>query len=94
MSLGNTQLEPNASSQTSSISSDGRYVAFSSYAENLVSNDTNGIDDVFVYDRTTDTVEIINVATQANNRTDHLYIQNLLSLQMVATLHLVQTLVT
>ncbi|MEZ4103490.1 MAG: hypothetical protein R3B55_02995 [Candidatus Paceibacterota bacterium] len=80
MSLGNTQLEPNASSQTSSISSDGRYVAFSSYAENLVSNDTNGIDDVFVYDRTTDTVEIINVSnTGEQSNGSSLYTEPIIS---------------
>lgn len=36
-----------------SISSDGRYVAFSSEASNLVKGDTNGEDDVFLYDRVT-----------------------------------------
>jgi Tol biopolymer transport system component len=34
-----------------SISADGRYVAYSSEASNLVSGDTNGATDVFVYDR-------------------------------------------
>lgn len=33
------------------ISSDGRYVAFSSHASNLVSGDTNGEKDIFVRDR-------------------------------------------
>jgi uncharacterized repeat protein (TIGR01451 family) len=33
------------------ISADGRYVAFSSDADNLVSGDTNGAEDVFVRDR-------------------------------------------
>ena len=32
----------------SSISADGRYVAFTSDASNLVANDTNGTTDVFV----------------------------------------------
>jgi len=45
-----------------SISADGRYVAFASYASNLVSGDTNGKEDVFVYDRNTDTIERISVA--------------------------------
>ena len=36
-----------------SISSDGRYVAYYSLASNLVSDDTNGIMDVFVHDRVT-----------------------------------------
>lgn len=35
------------------LSADGRYVAFSSYASNLVPNDTNGNIDVFVHDRQT-----------------------------------------
>nr|MBA3846852.1 hypothetical protein [Planctomycetota bacterium] len=35
------------------ISGDGRYVAFGSYASNLVVGDTNGTWDVFVHDRTT-----------------------------------------
>lgn len=34
-----------------SISGDGRYIAFSSSATNLVDNDTNGASDVFIYDR-------------------------------------------
>jgi len=34
-----------------SISADGRYVAFTSLASNLVSGDTNESDDVFVHDR-------------------------------------------
>lgn len=36
-----------------SISADGRFVAFESYAPNLVANDTNGVSDVFVHDRLT-----------------------------------------
>ncbi|MGY6217352.1 hypothetical protein ACW73L_19535 [Methylolobus aquaticus] len=36
------------------ISADGRYVAFSSYADNLVPGDTNGVVDVFVRDRLLD----------------------------------------
>lgn len=35
------------------VSKDGRYVAFSSSASNLVSNDTNGTSDVFLHDRQT-----------------------------------------
>ena len=36
-----------------SISSDGRYVAFTSYATNLVEGDTNGVQDIFRKDLTT-----------------------------------------
>jgi len=43
------------------ISSDGRYVAFSSSATNLVLGDTNGNDDIFVHDRYTHTTERVSV---------------------------------
>jgi Tol biopolymer transport system component len=42
-------------SSNPSISGDGRYVAFYSYAGNLVSGDSNGCGDVFVRDRQTGT---------------------------------------
>lgn len=44
-----------------SISADGRYVAFSSFASSLVPDDTNGTIDVFVYDRQTDMMERVSV---------------------------------
>ena len=53
------------------LSADGRYVAFDSSASNLVPGDTNGVSDVFVYDRQTDTIERVSVAadgTQGNGK--------------------------
>jgi len=44
-----------------SISADGRWVAFSSRASNLVAGDTNGIRDVFVRDRSAGTTERVTV---------------------------------
>jgi hypothetical protein len=49
------------SSMFSSISADGRFVAFSSAASNLVSDDTNGSLDVFVHDRETGITERVSV---------------------------------
>ena len=52
-----------------SISADGRYVAFSSWANNLVSGDTNIKPDVFVYDRQseqTTRVSVTSDGTQGN----------------------------
>jgi Tol biopolymer transport system component len=52
-----------------SISADGRYVAFSSNANNLVSGDTNGYEDVFVYDTVTNTTSRVSISsdgTQGN----------------------------
>jgi Tol biopolymer transport system component len=46
---------------TPSISSDGRYVAFSSYASNLVVGDTNGTQDIFVRDRQLGTTERVSI---------------------------------
>src|SRR5947208_2896559 len=43
----------NGDSEGPSISADGRFVAFYSFASNLVAGDTNGVIDVFVRDRKT-----------------------------------------
>jgi len=45
------------------ISADGRVVAFTSEATNLVPGDTNGIEDIFVHDRQTGVTERVSVAT-------------------------------
>lgn len=45
------------------ISADGRYVAFSSEARNLVDGDTNNVSDVFVRDRLTGATERVSVAS-------------------------------
>lgn len=46
------------------ISRDGRYVAYTTLASNLVADDTNNYEDVFVFDRETQTVERISVDSQ------------------------------
>lgn len=45
------------------ISADGRFVAFSSAATNLVAGDTNGLQDVFVHDRLTGQTTRVSIAT-------------------------------
>jgi Tol biopolymer transport system component len=53
----------------SSISAGGRYVAFESWASNLVDSDTNSYDDVFVHDRQTGhtaRVSVTSDGTQGN----------------------------
>jgi hypothetical protein len=52
VSLDSTGAQADFGSSQPSISGDGRYVAFASDATNLVPGDTNGIQDVFVHDRT------------------------------------------
>lgn len=51
VSVGLGGSEPNGFSFWPSISADGRFVAFQSYASNLVASDTNNVADIFVYDR-------------------------------------------
>ena len=46
-----------------SLSPDGRYVAFDSWASNLVSGDANGAWDVFVHDRQAHTTERVSVSS-------------------------------
>jgi hypothetical protein len=53
----------NGPSSAPSISADGRFVAFASMASNLVSGDTNGVSDVFVRDRATDTTTRVSVGS-------------------------------
>lgn len=45
------------------ISADGRFVAFTSNVANLVSNDTNGVEDVFVHDRQTGTTKRVSISS-------------------------------
>ncbi|HEV7731174.1 MAG TPA: hypothetical protein VGR62_03385 [Candidatus Binatia bacterium] len=51
VSIASAGDEGNDASSSASISADGRYVAFTSFASNLVAGDTNGAADVFVHDR-------------------------------------------
>jgi hypothetical protein len=51
VSFGAFGAEANGSSEHPAISSDGRYVAFESYASNVVADDSNAARDVFLHDR-------------------------------------------
>ena len=50
VSKGLQEAPPNDASRDASISADGRYVAFRSYASNLIAGDTNAAPDIFVAD--------------------------------------------
>jgi hypothetical protein len=70
VSVASNGAQANGSSGGASISGDGRYVAFQSYATNLVSGDNNNSIDVFVHDRTnvqTVRVSVASNGTQGNN---------------------------
>jgi hypothetical protein len=60
----------NLSSAMPSVSGDGRYIAFSSDATNLVPLDTNLNEDVFVYDSVTRTIERVSLTWQGQEARD------------------------
>lgn len=73
VSMDTAGLQANAASDTPAISGDGRYIAFRSSASNLVADDTNGLDDIFVHDQvagTTIRVSLDAVGTQADGMSD------------------------
>ncbi len=53
VSVGTDGAEGNDDSSEPAISADGRYVTFRSAATNLVADDSNGNDDIFLHDRNT-----------------------------------------
>jgi Tol biopolymer transport system component len=55
------------------ISEHGRYVAFASWADNLVPGDTNNQPDVFVHDRQTGVTERVSVDSDGNEANDKNY---------------------
>jgi len=74
ISIDSSGLQSNGDSYKPAISADGNCTAFQSDATNLVAGDTNGVPDVFVYDRTAGTCERISLATggvQANGGGAH-----------------------
>lgn len=58
-SHGHDGPEGNDLSYSPSISADGRFVAFTSFANNLISGDNNGVSDILLLDRQTNELQII-----------------------------------
>jgi cysteine-rich repeat protein len=63
VSVSSTGAEGNSRSSGGKVSEDGRFVAFSSDATNLVESDTNGVSDVFVRDRRTGATERVSLSS-------------------------------
>ena len=66
ISLSPSGAQANNNSGPATISANGRFVAFSSLASNLVAGDTNGVSDVFVRDRQTGITQRISVSASAS----------------------------
>jgi subtilisin family serine protease len=62
-------FQGNFDSLSPTISNDGRYIVFMSDATNLVTDDTNGVGDVFLYDRENNSIKLVSrsaMGTQSN----------------------------
>ncbi|HBX69062.1 MAG TPA: hypothetical protein DEH25_06690, partial [Chloroflexi bacterium] len=75
VSMGLAGAQANNDSWEVSISYNGRYIAYSSDADNLVASDGNGFRDVFLYDRVlnqTTRISVVDVSgTNGNNDSEH-----------------------
>jgi Tol biopolymer transport system component len=71
VSVASDGTEGNEESLDPSLSADGRFVAFTSWASNLVDGDTNEWADIFVHDRTTGQTSRVSIAFDASQG-DHM----------------------
>ena len=70
VSVDSSGVEGDDASVDPSISSDGRFVAFQSWAANLVLNDRNRTTDIFAHDRVTGTTTCASVGLNGYHATD------------------------
>jgi Tol biopolymer transport system component len=65
----------NAASDSATISADGRFIAYRSFASDVVPGDTNGVPDVFLYDRSSGITSLLSLSAwgdyPANNRSGY-----------------------
>jgi Tol biopolymer transport system component len=66
VSVNNDGKPGDLNSSQPAISADGRYIALSSYATNLVPNDTNNVADIFVYDQQTHQITCVSIDSQGS----------------------------
>jgi WD40-like Beta Propeller Repeat len=71
ISVGSAGQQAHGASYEPAVSADGRYIAFSSFAPNLVIGDTNGSGDVFVHDLAAGTTTRISVSSAGQQGNDH-----------------------
>ena len=71
ISVNDSGVQANSSSYFPQLSADGRYVSFYSIADNLVPDDTNGMFDVFLYDRVNQTMERVSVGSGGEQADNH-----------------------
>ena len=70
ISVSNQGLEADDDSENPSISGDGNYIAFTSDATNLVTDDTNSDSDIFIHNRETGETTRVSVDSLGNEAKD------------------------
>ena len=70
VSVSSNGTQANNNSSSPAVSPDGRYIAFASFATNLVANDTNNQGDIFVHDRVTGITTRVSTDTNGNQAND------------------------
>lgn len=75
VSVSSSGVQTNGGSHVPCITADGRFVAFYSYASNLVGSDTNNKADIFVHDRGTGTTERVSVASNGAQGNDDSFLR-------------------
>src|SRR5919202_4504786 len=73
VSVDSAGNQGNNDSNFPSISADGRFVAFTSLASNIVPGDTNNTGDIFVRDTLTNTTTLVSVDSAGNQADDFSY---------------------
>lgn len=63
-SLASDGAQANGGSGSASLSPDGRFVAFTSFADNLSANDTNNSTDIFIRDRVCQITELVSLSNE------------------------------
>ncbi|NOQ63187.1 MAG: DUF4214 domain-containing protein [Methyloprofundus sp.] len=71
ISVDSSGNQASDSSHFPSISADGRYITFSSSAFDLVSNDHNASDDIFVYDQATGQQSLVSINAAGEQADNH-----------------------
>jgi len=71
VSVNSIGEEANYDSSSPTISANGRYIAYASYADNLVSGDNNGLADIFVFDTQTLNTTRVNVSSTGQEATNN-----------------------
>jgi hypothetical protein len=77
VSISTTGSQANGISTYAALSGNGRFVVFTSSANNLVVGDTNGVDDVFVRDRFNGTTERVTLSASGQESNGPSYNYNL-----------------